>query len=1776
MAKTESKTTKKSRRRLKRSVRKTLGALFLVSAIVVAAIPVDGLQAWTGDQPTEGTVQRGTKVWIEDSNTATGPNAEYVIPTVPTTGQDSVVYYSEDSAFQFALYKSNSTVAIPDGAIILNFNTGSATGLEAINSGSLMIPDTLDVYRLYNGFPCAWGNRGYLYYKTTDQYTKIVDGAEGRPVTLYGYMVLDPSGSGALAQRPPECTDGEIIGTGIAQQWVYYTTEENATAYKYTKVTPSVSGDELMREEIVYPLKKYEGDVFKPCLAGDKGKWGPMEKGTEGLYYDANYDVSGTQPVPTTDQSYQRVTETIGTRYVNIPVTYIGNQVTNYNETTNEYTVTSDYITKPADGIFSREKKGSIGTTASVTHITFGKNLVGIGDYAFYGSSISNVTFTSGMSVIGDYAFAECAGLREVSLLDEGLLAIGAHAFENCVNLHQFKVPSTVQVIGDSAFEGCSALNNIALGNRLRRLGYFVFKDCSSLTSLTFPKTLKEALPISTIQACRSLQYVKHDLPESELGSDNAFTFVNDEDPGTGNNVGTNVDYTLEAFRQDLLAVNNTDFYFEGPENSTNGVAATALHKMARDNQFAFKFYDKNIYEITSISYNADDTETPYMATYQAAYNGGTSPDTLLFVSIDPGMENVTIPGAIGPCRVTLIGSSSFQNNCNLKSVTIPASITEIEAGAFKGCHNLRTVTFEYDRNNPDRPLSIGAGAFATQDVSRGHSCTLDKMPQLFFEGPISPNFEAFKYAMNPANTIDYNGQTGPAYITYFSGWPSNLAVKYNANTKKQELVAYPTIANILSNKTGLVTKDNLNQDVEIKWTDLNYIKTVPSYAEIFNPTSSDIMDIRAAFNAYLDGSNNDVTGSQRTLIQNVLELNLPEGIDGVAWSSASGSDDSGVVGVPAAEKVSLFTLNERAEKGTSVPRLIGSKTVTTNGMEIADRTFEDCDTIKTAYIQGNTTALGDYAFVGCDQLSNVEIPTAMSRMGKRPFAGCKKLTSVSCPSSEYFTCKNSILYGPAADGSITRVVECLEGRSASSIRGEDLAGATEMAEEAFAGTDVTSVDFRETTIQTIPEGALQYTKRLITVQLPYDLERINKNAFSDSAIENLDFIGDNLRNIDSDAFGNTVDGDYAGMTDISKLHIAAQKGSEAEKYANSKNIPFTEIEEVSYYTVEFYGDDMTTLMYSEPHVRNGTSIDVEKLMAEGKINLPAQPGKKITWMPPNYDPVVGKPGETTIKIYAQYVVDEGLKYKVTFVDDDFSVVDTQTVSPSDRVSIPYMKPKNGVPFSGWVCVGEPKYNVEELAKSAASLANDVTFMAAYGEISGFTVTFQDWDGSILWAKPGVQAGESVSYPVETLGTPRRQGYIFKSWSGDTSNISGNVTVFAIYDPSPDNPDNPDKGFTVTFQDWDGSVLWAKDGVKPGESVSYPTDRFGTPRRQGYTFKSWSADTSNITGNLTVFAIYEPNGNSGDPNNPDNPNNSNNDDDKEYYTLTVRNGSGSGSYVAGSQAIIVANDPPAGQEFKNWTIEPTDTKIASTGISATVITMPEKNVTVVANYQAKSSVNNGGGSTVSGNATNRPGTTGTVNKGGTTVVINKNGLSNTGVVSATVNGSSDNFTVKVSESGTASEAVVKALMAEYANDLSNIKYFPMDISLYDSTGQKKITDTTGLKITITLPLPDALKEYAGNNKVAGVVNDRLDKLTPKFTTISGVPCITFTAEHFSPYVIYVDTRNLSANSTVDSTPKTGDGIHPKWFLSSGLGCLSVIFFMKKDKKKEKKTVKAKA
>ncbi|MGN0377237.1 MAG: InlB B-repeat-containing protein, partial [Suilimivivens sp.] len=440
-----------------------------------------------------------------------------------------------------------------------------------------------------------------------------------------------------------------------------------------------------------------------------------------------------------------------------------------------------------------------------------------------------------------------------------------------------------------------------------------------------------------------------------------------------------------------------------------------------------------------------------------------------------------------------------------------------------------------------------------------------------------------------------------------------------------------------------------------------------------------------------------------------------------------------------------------------------------------------------------------------------------------------------------------------------------------------------------------------------------------------------------------------------------------------------------------------------------------------------------------------------------------------------------------------------------------------------------------------------------------YHVTFMDWNDTVL-DEQDVVAGKGAKTPP----APTREGYNFTGWRPGYDNITSDVIIYAQYEKI----DSDDTKYTVTFYNYDDTVVSVQK-VGKGESAVEPVH----PTREGYVFEGWKpASYANVTKDLDVYAQFVPvSPNAASTSSPNETENSKatptpqiiyQEPAKQKYTVSVSGGSGSGSYAAGDIVAINAYYMGSGQVFDKWTTSTAGVGFANSTASSTTFTMPATNVAITATYKtgSSSSANTGG----SGDGTsNTGGTSSGVTNTGTTVEVTKPGISNTGLAGATVTGATDNFVVKVTEDQSATDAAIAALQARYG-DLSRIKYLPMDISLYDSTGRTKIADTTGISVNITLPIPDDLVQYAGNNKIAAITNGALEDLNARFTTVDGVPCINFTATHFSPYVVYVDTANLTAGA-IDATPKTGDPIHPKWFLAIGMACISLILFFKKDK-----------
>ena len=1617
--------TKKTNRRLKKTVRKTLGTLFLISAIVVAAIPTEGLRAeedavaqaahshvdtHTGAE-YKVSIRRNAAEKQSDLLAGSGiPTMDTLIPELPA---DTTIYTTgtsntDGSNYQFAYIQDGNDWS----AIILGYNKNNT-----LPNNALTIPNTVDAYiqptgnlGSGNGYVAANRLGKPLYYEATTTHTREVDDTSKPILDDLGQVVKDPVTDKILYEKKTE---------------TYLTGE------------------------------------MKPCYATDN-TWKSMDPLTKFFYYEDGKTantvwgaINEADNQPATYENYANALDTDHQWITNGKVRYIGNQYldSTHNDDSNTYSWSiGGYITQDnaSKGIFAQA--GNIGT------LIIGKDLIGIGNYAFYEcTGLNSISFGNGIKVIGNYSFAGCGSLRDVAIPDLCSLGqIGDHAFYSCTNLTKFTLPINVSYVGDYAFAECRFLSDFVMCNygdandrsNLTELGWNVFENCETLSSLTFPANYNEAVDISLVKGCKNLRYI--------TARSKKMTFTE--------KINGEV-YCFDCFKEMLSGdpVNGT-FYFEGRDDST-------LHTFTRDNCFAFSYID----------YNSDTTQyekkDKYELTVQDPKVVGeegrstyvvNSNNELISSTIGTGVEQLDIPDPIGPYHIYRIGANRFANNCNLKMVSLPASVVSIGDNAFKGCHNLATVIF----NNSS--VEIGTDAFKTQDytgASHRGSCKgieneSDNSPskKLTFVGEISPSSTPYLYAMSEDGRYN-NGSQLKTYVRYCSGWPTNLVVQYNEEKGVSELIDFPAFSQ-LSDYTDK--------------TDYPYL------------TDSQREAAKTALDKYTNNQN--LTEDQQHFIDSALNVVIPEGIQAIKDGLFVAKEDADAARLREDKTVTIYGLDAievndfRSADGTKAAAHLKGINILGNTAPIAANAFGGCEKLKTVNITGNMSSIGDYAFKDCPALDDVTLSGTINSLGLIPFTGCDKLSNVSFLGNDYFSCDNSIIYGMSG-GAKARIIECLEGRTSKYVKPSELAGVTSIAPRAFQRCDaLREIDLTESEITTVPEYAFADTTEMRTIKLPTTCTTIEDYAFQKSGMERLE-ASQYLNLIGQHAFDDLL----KANPDPKNVVICCPENSYLYNYAQLKGFTVDTTPLVEYFTVNFRD-------WNEKLGSYALVPDAEQRVKGGEAATPPTPA--------------GKSGEV---------------------------------------------------FQYW----DP---------DPSEITADVTITAMYSkedpDANKLTVTFQDWDGTVIKEIKVSSGGSIADADLPNTSNLVRDGYIFIGWDRPLTNITESFTTMAQYKALSEDD------IVVRYINSVTKEVFYQTTIKKGTVAP----SIQTPTVSGYTFKEWLPDIATaITENTDFYAVYEANGSNGgnnggtttSPGASTSPGgNNNNGTTAKMYTLTVKNGSGSGSYVAGSQPIIVANDPAKNQQFSSWSIDPANTKIASKVLSATVITMPEANVTVTANYTAKSgSGNKTNTSTGSGNSTNsnsnrRPSstTTGTVSGGRTTVVIDKNGLSNTGVVSATVNGSSDNFVIKITESAAASEEVVKALMAEYGSDISAIKYFPMDISLYDSTGNTKITDTTGLSISITLPLPDSLITYAGNNKVAGVVNSKLDKLSPKFSTISGVSCVTFTAEHFSPYVIYVDTNNLTAGTIADSTPKTGDGIHPKWFLSMGLACISVVLFMKKDKK----------
>jgi hypothetical protein len=133
-----------------------------------------------------------------------------------------------------------------------------------------------------------------------------------------------------------------------------------------------------------------------------------------------------------------------------------------------------------------------------------------------------------------------------------------------------------------------------------------------------------------------------------------------------------------------------------------------------------------------------------------------------------------------------------------------------------------------------------------------------------------------------------------------------------------------------------------------------------------------------------------------------------------------------------------------------------------------------------------------------------------------------------------------------------------------------------------------------------------------------------------------------------------------------------------------------------------------------------------------------------------------------------------------------------------------------------------------------------LTVTATYS-INSYTVTFVDWNGAALKTET-VKYGHGATAPAD----PTRTGWTFAGWDAAFNNITGDLTVTALYQINT---------YIVTFVDYDGTVL-STQTIDYGSGAVAPAD---PNNKEGWHFVGWNADFSQITEALVVTALYEIN-----------------------------------------------------------------------------------------------------------------------------------------------------------------------------------------------------------------------------------------------------------------------------------------------------------------------------
>ncbi len=1869
MAKNTGKKRKRKNVRLHRTVRKTIAAIFMIMAVVVAAIPVE--QLGTMQAKTTDVRNLDIKSVFEQVYNASEMNSKMEsVLTSYNSLSDAIRYNSDDTPSAYTVkfnYTDTSATYLKEFAIASRTNSSSKVILKYVGDDKNASID-LTKKRYTSYFIITQGyvdkvedvlsNEVYTarFADDSSSVTEIMD-KDGNTYSLPKKLIYDDSsvtfsdtrtGNNKIQVNGKDYlyTDGGRSANAVIRSYAstayanriaaiknYNTAIDNlvkaADSYSKTQIEEAMKAAEL-DSSAKYNLLKELNISYKASKADsydvDDSKAFLKDSIVDRFYADdSSFSFEGFTLLDLADN----VTDTSDATAIGVYVPrYSGTMASNdtrINSITEDNFISfENYVTITGIGNNAFSKTGTNATDLEISSLILSDNVEFIGNGAFNKQTSLNTVELAYCKVIGNDAFSDCVNLNSVTFGSESgnqsTGVLGARAFYNCTKLKGITFPKELKTIGTACFAK-SGLTSFGLSSTSTTGGAasitltiwpFAFYNCAdlsgdtsayfnnpnvnvvigmgafavgeggnTLTSFKFPDNYKEFIAskddqfgiknalkaakipgadvnentntegevyydyilagrtaLETVTFPGSLNTCK--IPDNTLmGCPNLGCVIFGEasyrEDGSHcqgvyfdspNITGDKYEYDTYSDGEYLFQdITNKNFYVKGPGFQTDGKSLTKLRSHTKAAKTAVSEYVPYVYLNESNNEQIEATYGDYVATVVINPDGTATLKSYDFVNNSKStIRKLEVPSTIAGYKVTQLGTDCFGGVKNhiIELTIADDSITTIEEGALKDAEMLARV------NIGNSVTSIGKDAFAgctklenvhfSEPVSDGTEMTIGSgafktnSNYLTFHGKVEEGYAPYDYAMDSDET-HFTSKAANRNICYQVDSPVNIKVLLDNATLESTLVDYPHFEEIDLMNADLI--ETLKKDSSI---------SVYSIIDKFNENQGWINS--STYNAPLTQEENDV-------VMAALLVDIPKGIESLDAKTYFGVTDN-------KDNWDYLTLTHKE----------------------SDAGIDSSTTTLKRKLNAETSGQNDPVKLYSDETYPNDIGTPAAGLFSGNFR--EKIGTV-----KFFDEGNIFKYS-LNENFIDQ----------------------EYSEGVTAGNDIlTAIGLGS--IKQLPDYAFYSCENLLSVKVGSEMNKMGKIPFRGCV---------KLTGIEPEE----------GSVFFSDNAIIYQKGDSTSRAAAGRII----IE-----CLESRGDLNSPELYrksviatdNDPELVNVTDIAEEAFAYNTGITHVDLSDTQVTAIPEGCFM-----GDTRLKTVI-------LPDTTTSIGKNaFSgtTADVYINNPACTITDAFDKNYNGVIY-GYKYSDEAN-NVESPAyKYAQSLKN-----ATFKEI-GYVVTFES-DGKVYEVQ-NVNAGKAATKPTD----PTKTGYKFKYWQWTDSNgtvhtgtdaysgVNENRKVVAVFEPG-NGVVSDGNTYTMTISGGTGNGSTSLTNMTGGAIVVLEATGVSTTQ----SFQYWSAtgtdsagvtaDCSELIGdvhsastsmympnaNVTVTAHYTTNstgggsgsggsgsGGSGSGGSGGSGSGSSSDSTTKYK-LTVNYGSGSGEYTAGQVVTISAFAPESSSKvFSKWTSTTAGVGFANASAASTTITMPASEATVTANYKTRTSdddeddsdaanrrrgtttttttvangTNNAQNTTTTTTTTN--GTTTSTTTQGDRLSIDKTGISNKDVGSTTVEGATDNFIVKVSDSDSAVAEAQAALMNKFGS-LDGIVYMPMDISLYDSTGKNKIQDTTGLNVNITIPIPDEMIQYGGNVHMAAIENSQLQDLNVKFTTIDGIACMSFTAPHFSPYVAYVDTQNLVAGQMLDATPKTGDPIHPKWFLAAGMACLSIILFASGDKKRK--------